>query len=173
MNKKIELVDLVDRNGVVKKQGIPRPDINLYPELYLQIIIGVIFDDLGRILVHKRASMKKVYPGYIDHVCGAVISGETPMQAMIREAVEETGIKPENLEIVTKGVNIYDRYRYLIIGETNKKPGKTDTNEADWVSLIHPDELKDKQKSGEYKFVDEFFEDTKLAINHIKKYRYG
>lgn len=169
MNKEIELVDLVDDSGVIQKRKVPRTEIDSYPNLYLQIVIGVVLDKEGRMLVHKRSQTKRVNPGDIDHICGGVMSGETPEEAAEREAVEETGVKPLNLKIVAQGVNKYNRYRYLLRGESNDQPGEVNPAEVEWVRFIHPDELRSKHNSGELSFVDEFFEDTELAIINRKE----
>jgi len=164
MNKEVELVDLVDTSGKIQKRGVPRSEADLYPDLHLQIVIGVIVDTEGRILVHQRAKTKKVNPGDIDHVCGGVMSGETPEEAAARETMEETGVKPGNLRVITQGINKYNRFRYLLAGESNDTPGLTDPAEVEWVRFISLDELREKQHSGEFTFVDEFFEDTELSI---------
>jgi 8-oxo-dGTP pyrophosphatase MutT (NUDIX family) len=165
MYKEVELVDLVDVSGNIKIRGVPRFETGLYPNLHLQIVIAVVFDKEGRILVHQRAKTKKINPGDIDHVCGGVISGETPEMAARREADEETGIKPKNLKVITQGINIYNRFRYLLVGESNDTP-KQDSVEAEWAGFISLDELREKQRSG-VTFVDEFFEDTELAIRGL------
>jgi mutator protein MutT len=163
---KDELVDLVDAFGKIQKQCIPRPKINLYPDLHLQIVIGIVLNKNGSILVHKRSQLKKVNPGDIDHVCGGIVSGETPEQAFSRESMEETGIQPFNIKAVARGINKYNRYRYLLIGESEDEPKGFDSSEADWARFIRLDELKAKKDSGEYTFVDEFFEDTQLALKY-------
>jgi hypothetical protein len=54
----------------------------------------------------------------------------------------------------------------LEISETSPNPaGEVNPAEVEWVRFIHPDELKTKLNSGEFTFVDEFFEDTELAIS--------
>lgn len=163
-SNEIELVDLVDASGNVQKRGIPRYETDNHANLHLQIIIGVIFDDEGRILVHQRARTKSVNPGDIDHVCGAVISGETPEEAFVRESLEETGVFPKNTVIITQGVNKYNRYRYLVVGESSDLPGKPNLKEVEWIQFIQPEELRARYKEGEFSFVDEFFKDTELAI---------
>ncbi len=140
MNKEIELVDLVDASGIIKKHSIPRSETDSYPDLHLQIVIAVVLDKEGRMLVHKRAQTKRVNPGDIDHVCGGVMSGETPEEAAEREAVEETGVKPLNLKIVAQGVNKYNRYRYLLLGESNDQPGEVNPAEVEWVRLINQED---------------------------------
>ena len=164
MNKEIELVDLVDSSGNIQRRSIPRSETDLHPDLHLQIIIGIVFDEKGRILVQKRAQTKQVNPGDVDLVCGGILSGETPEEAFIRESQEETGVRPGSLMVIAKGVNKYNRYRYLVIGESNDEHIQADPNEVEWVQFIHPDELRQKYESGELTFVDEFFEDTNLAI---------
>ncbi|MBI2028923.1 NUDIX hydrolase [Candidatus Gottesmanbacteria bacterium] len=165
MRNIIEKVDLVDSSGNICKHGVSRAKLNLYPHLHLQIVIGVVFDKNGRILVHQRSKTKKVNPGDIDHICGGIMTGETPERAFVRESIEETGVKPLNLQIVTKGVNKYNRYRYLLIAESYDKPNSVSNSEVEWVDFIHPDELKAKHASKQFTFVDEFFEDTQSAIS--------
>lgn len=162
-----ELVDLVDVSGSIQKRNIPRSEVHIYPDLYLQIIIAVVFDKDGRVLVHKRARTKKVNPGDIDHICGGVMSGETPEQAAVRESTEETGVTPIDLRIVVKGVNKYNRFRYLLVGHSDDEPLSVNTSEVEWVAFMHPDILKVKQASGEFTFVDEFFQDTDVAIEAL------
>lgn len=165
MKKESECVDLVDSSGRIQRRNIPRTNVETYPDLHMQIVIGVIFDFQDRILVHKRARTKSVNPGDIDHVCGGVMAGETPEEALIREAKEETGIHPTHLIRVDAGLNSYKRYRYLLIGEAEGKLGSVDSSEVEWVQFVPYDELLAKQQSGEWTFVDEFFEDTQRVIH--------
>ncbi len=164
MSKEIELVDLVDSSGNVKRRAVPRHEADNYSDFHLQIIIGVVFDDEGKVLVHQRAKTKRVNPGDIDHVCGGIMSGETPEEAFIRESLEETGVKPSNAVVIAKGVNKYNRFRYLVVGDSNDLPGEPSLDEVEWIQFIHPDDLRAKYQAGELSFVDEFFEDTELAI---------
>ena len=62
MSEELEFVDLVDASGTIQKKGVPRSEADSYPDLHLQIVIGVIIDKEGRILVHQRAKTKKVNP---------------------------------------------------------------------------------------------------------------
>lgn len=178
MNKNIELVDLVDSSGRIQQKSVSRTEIDKFPDLHLQIVIVVVFDSQGCILVHKRSMSKKVNPGDIDHICGGVHSDESAEQAASRETWEEAGIEPTKLEVVLKGVNRYNRYRTLLIGESADEPKVMDSTEVEWVRFIHPDELKAKMSSEELTFVDEFFEDTALAmqqreVNEIKSAKLG
>lgn len=161
----IERVDLVDANGIIQQRGVPRSKIEvLFPDLHLQIVIGIIFNNSGEILVHKRSMTKKVDPGLIDHVCGGVISGETPEEAVFRETKEETGLIPTKLKLIHQGLNSYGRYRYSFIGYAEGQPF-AEQKDAEWVKFIKLETLKSCQKSGEMIFVNEFFEETELALS--------
>lgn len=110
------------------------------------------------------ARTKKVDPEKIDRVCGGVMSGESPHDALTRAAKEETGIEPLNVRVVVTGLNKYNRFRYLLIGEATHTLAKIDLVEAKKVRFIHPTVLSKMFCAREETFVDEFFEDTELAI---------
>jgi len=101
-----ELVDLVDRDGHIQKRAVPRGQVDQHEGLHMQIVIAVVFDSLGRMLVHRRAKAPNV--GAYDHICGAILASEPPETAAAREAFEETGVHPRNLRVVTHGVNELD-----------------------------------------------------------------
>lgn len=164
MSNERELVDLVDANGEIKEIGVPRNEIDKRLGHYLQIVIAVVFDESGKVLVQKRALTKSTCPGDLDHTCGAIKSGETPEEATTREALEETGLKFEDLKIIGQKLNGYSRYRYLIVGKSNGEPNSYDPNEVEWVKFISIEDLKSGQKTGKYTFVDDFFEDLELVL---------
>lgn len=65
-------IDLVDEQGIVRKTQVPKLLARNFEGLYAQVVIVVLFDALGRVLVHKRLHSKEVNPGDIDFVCGMV-----------------------------------------------------------------------------------------------------
>ncbi len=75
-----ELIDLVDADGRVQVKDVERDDAVDYGDLYMQIVIVVIFNGLGEVLVHQRASNDEVAveAGKVDVICGAVQAGENP-----------------------------------------------------------------------------------------------
>lgn len=155
-----ELVDLVNSDGRVMERAVYRDDVDKYDGLYMQIVIAVIRNRLGDILVHERAGVKDVNPGHIDHVCGGILSGETPKSAATREALEEVGVAPNNLELVREGLNSYGRYCYLLRGESDELPPEVlDAKEVAWAGYISIEELNAKNENGDFTFVDGFFED--------------
>lgn len=128
----------------------------------MQIVIAVVFDGLGRMLVQRRAVEPNI--GSLDHICGAVDSGEAPEVAAAREATEETGITPRNLRLVAQGINEYNRYRYLFIGQASDEEPVGNPAEVQWVGYLHPDELRAGQAAGDLTFVDGFFEDIERTL---------
>lgn len=162
-----ELIDLVDKTGVIVKPRTTRNDLATFPNLHMQIVIVVLIRD-KQLLVHARSKKKKVNPGDIDHVCGGILAGETPQEAAIRETDEETGIKISKPLVIARGINEYNRYRYLLVTEVKDEPIVQDPDEVEWVRYMPIDELRKKAASGELTFVTGFFDDLDeaLAANH-------
>jgi 8-oxo-dGTP pyrophosphatase MutT (NUDIX family) len=164
---KSELIDLVNSSGHIVKTNVERDDAAHYDGLHMQIVIAVIRNAAGKYLVHQRAHTKKVNPGDIDHVCGGMHAGETPEATTEREAKEEGGVHITEAKVVHAGVNEYNRWRYLVTAYTDDEPDitLTEPSEVAAVGFYSYDELKAKQQSGEFTFVDGFFEDIELANN--------
>lgn len=164
----IELLDLVDSNGKIIKTGVERGEDMKLDGLYVQIALVIIINSEGNILVHKRSKTKKTHPGYIDHACGAIQSGESPKTAGIREAKEEIGVTPKSLKLIRHGVNEYNTYAYIFVGHSDETPKIVTPEEVDWVGIKSLNELKELRLSGKAKFVDGFFEDLELALSTKK-----
>jgi 8-oxo-dGTP pyrophosphatase MutT (NUDIX family) len=86
---------------------MPTPDFILalrkhvgHELLWLSGVTAVIFDDDGRVLLHRRADTGAWAP-----ISGILEPGEQPAQAAVREAFEETGvhIDVERIASVTSG----------------------------------------------------------------------
>lgn len=159
-----ELIDLVNFSGEIVERSVPRDDAKQHEDLYMQIVIAVIFNGLGKILVHERAKSKSVDGGKVDLVCGGLRSGETPEAGAIRETQEETGVTPKNLRVIRKGVNQYGRFCHLLVGQSNEDPSaELDPKEAAWAKYYSPQELAEAEKFGKMTFVEGFFEDIEQA----------
>ena len=160
-----EYIDLVNDKGHITRTHVARDDAAQYANLYMPIVIVVLLKG-EHVLVHARSQHKKVNPGDIDHVCGSITSGESPQQAALREAQEETGVTPTNLRLVGEGLNEYGRYRYLFVGEATEAPTVQDPREVAWTDYIHQAELYSKAQSGEFGFVGGFFDDLRACTNY-------
>ena len=87
-----ELLQLVDRLGNPVGTA-PRSECHGNPELIQAVVHLHLFDKAGRMYLQKRAASKDIFPGRWDtSVGGHVAPGETPDQAIRREAREELGI---------------------------------------------------------------------------------
>jgi isopentenyldiphosphate isomerase len=91
-----ELLQLVDRRGNPVGTA-PRNECHGNPELIQAVVHLHLFDKVGRMYLQKRAAGKDRFPGRWDtSVGGHTAPGETPDQAIRREAREELGIDLED-----------------------------------------------------------------------------
>lgn len=155
-----ECVDLVNTAGQIQLPNVLREEADQHPGLHMQIVIVVVWNALGQLLVHQRSNKKLVNPGDVDHVCGGVKAGEGPKAAARRETREETGVVLSKVQLVTSGVNAYNRYRWLFTGRSDDAPILTECDEINWVAWKSPDELERARDAGDLTFVAEFFEET-------------
>jgi sialic acid synthase SpsE/isopentenyldiphosphate isomerase len=88
-----ELLQLVDRRG--RPTGTaPRRQCHGNPELIQAVVHLHLFDPAGRLFLQKRAASKDRFPGRWDtSVGGHMAPGESPEQAIRREALEELAIE--------------------------------------------------------------------------------
>ncbi len=86
-----ELVDVVDEHDNVFRV-VTRAEMRRGRLRHRAVFVAVTDGD-GRFLVHRRASTKDLWPGWVDiAVGGVVVSGESYDQAAERELAEELGV---------------------------------------------------------------------------------
>ncbi|MEI8238065.1 MAG: NUDIX domain-containing protein [Actinomycetota bacterium] len=96
-----ELVDVVDPHDVVI-DTVTRAEMRARRLRHLAVSIAVMGGD-GRLLVHRRADTKDVWPGWWDIAAGGVVAaGEDYDAAARRELAEELGINVDTLEHLGK-----------------------------------------------------------------------
>lgn len=124
---------------------------SLLPGEY-KIVVGIwIVNGQGQLLITRR-SMKKLYePGKWENTGGHMDAGETPVQAVIRELREETGLAVMESDVRYLGTGVVDSFigdnfmaRVGDAGGLRMQPGETE--EARWVS---PGELRRMMDAGE------------------------
>lgn len=87
----VELVDWIDEHGETIAV-VTRARIRAERLRHRSVAI-VVYSSDGRILVHRRADHKDVWPGMWDMCVGGVVtSGESFDQAATRELIEEIGV---------------------------------------------------------------------------------
>jgi isopentenyldiphosphate isomerase len=97
-----ELVDVVDdRDEVVAV--VTRAEMRARRLQHRAVFVAVTGSD-GRLLVHRRADSKDVWPGWWDIAAGGVVaSGEGYDDAAVRELAEELGVEGVALEPLGRG----------------------------------------------------------------------
>lgn len=98
----------------------------------------------GRLLVHRRADDKDVYPGYWDLAAGGVVAaGEPSDLAAERELAEELGIGDATLEFVTEGRFEDDHAREIcrVYRTVHDGPYRFDDGEVSEARLVDAQEL--------------------------------
>ena len=105
-----ELIDVLDENGNKTGEVLTKKQIH-ERGLCHKIIVVAIIDRNGHILMQKRAKNKDVNADKWDvSVAGHVSSGQTSLEAAIRETFEELGIKIHKEEL-----------KYILMYKNNEK----------------------------------------------------
>ncbi|MDO9380058.1 MAG: NUDIX domain-containing protein [Nocardioidaceae bacterium] len=105
----------------------------------------LVRDGLGRVYVHRRTTMKDVFPGLHDCVAGGVLEvGEDPTEGAARELEEELGIT--GVELRPLGRTLYEdeqtRYWAHQFAVVWHGPVRWQASEVDWGTWMTPDELR-------------------------------
>lgn len=95
-----EWVDVVDEDDRVCRV-VTRSEMRRDRLRHRAVFVAVL-DGTGRLLVHRRATTKDLWPGRLDLAVGGVVSsGESYADAARRELAEEigvTGVEPEPID---------------------------------------------------------------------------
>lgn len=67
----------------------------------MMVIPHLILKKEGRIFLTRRSSTNKIWSGHWHCVTGSIEPGESPREAIIREAEEEIGIKISDIDLET------------------------------------------------------------------------
>lgn len=159
-----ELVDLVNDNGEVVKAALPRPEAEKLngDELHIPTIGCVILNSFGEVLVHERPKGKR-FEGCLDHVYGAISSGESPEDAAVRECIEEVGARIKRIQRVKAGVNINHYYQYsfavTVDGELDEA-----NREVSWAEFLPVEKLRAENEGNVRTFTPNFFVDLDAAL---------
>lgn len=107
----MEKFELVDKNGNKTGRVITYLDTcnpnNIPDECFLPVVGVVIINHKNEILLQKRSMLKKSNPGKWG-ICGGKINlGETPIDAALRETLEEIGvnIEKDKIKVIREAAN--------------------------------------------------------------------
>ncbi|MEK6967540.1 MAG: NUDIX domain-containing protein [Nanoarchaeota archaeon] len=157
-----EYGDVIDEKDKVLRVA-ERKDIEDNALLHRSASV-VVKNSKGEILVHKRDSSRRLYPGLLDIKFGGMAqSGEGFEETALRELEEESGIK---------GVELKFLFSYRFNGDNNNvsarvylctynSPYKIDNSEVEWAKFMSIDEIK--------KTENELSPTAKLVFQRITK----
>ena len=161
----MELWDLYDRDG--KKTGEVwerrRGKNNEIPEGRYHLVSDILVKHVdGTFLLVKRDPEKDLYPGYWEASAGGSgLQGEGPLVCAKRELFEETGIKADKFQLISKTFRDKSRcliYSYLTVVNCKKdaivlQEGESvDYKWVDATGLIKYSESDKAIKSGVERF---------------------
>ncbi|MCL2703502.1 MAG: NUDIX domain-containing protein [Defluviitaleaceae bacterium] len=152
----MELWDVYDKHGnftgAVKTSG----DIIHEGEYQLAASAWIINPE-GKLLIQKRAAVKKTNPNTWNITGGMVRSGEDSRHGCIREVREEIGIKLDikKIELLYRAFGkdmIFDDYVIILDFPLSDAVLQADeVSEIKWASI---DEIKEHYNNGEFMFTD-------------------
>lgn len=153
MNTEDEILDLVDDNDIVIGTIVRRDYDKLVTEKlgYIREVGMFIQNDEGKLWIPIRTADKKIAPNGLDYsMSGHVGTGETYIEAALRETEEELGLtlRPEDLELIGKfEPKALPYFKTLYIYHSNVSPryNPEDFVGAEWLSL---DEMASKFQAG-------------------------
>jgi isopentenyldiphosphate isomerase len=150
----MEMLDIINNDDEVVGQA-SRAEI--YPGAHSHRVVHVVFQKpTGEIALQKRGMNQSFLPGHWGPgVGGHVQAGETYEDAARREAREEVGVDPENLEFLGK-----HWYEFLYQDKPSKKIVAVfrtiwqddlapNSDEGDEVRFLPLTQIRDMIKSGE------------------------
>lgn len=139
----MEQWDLYDENRNLLPQKVFRGEA--VPEGCYCLAVSVwVFNTQGEILLTLRSSQKESWAGYWENTGGAATTGETSLQAAIRELREETGIIADKnqLQLLSQSrwdkgfMDIYALCVDIPIENIQLQVGETeDAQWVDWKTL--------------------------------------
>lgn len=164
----MEKHELVDING--NKTGkilthVEARDFNNVPDrCYIAVVGVVIINENDEILLQKRSRFKRANPSKWG-ICGGKIDlGETPLEAGIRETLEEIGIllNKEELKFLSMDTNEKTHFTvYYVRKSVDLKECKLQEEELEEVKYFKIEELEDLNNEG-----FEWLENLRKMINN-------
>lgn len=140
----MELLDIYDNNGNVTGTTIIRGDKSIILNDDEHIAVAVIFikNSKGLYLMQKSSVEKG---GKYSSTGGHVDSGETPIETIKREVLEEIGVDISKDNIKELGYLLYDkpiRYMFYLEKDIDINNVKIQTSEAEFLKYMTVEEIK-------------------------------
>lgn len=141
----MEILDIYDSQGKLTGKTIKRGENLDALKENEHIAVGVIFieNDKGEFLIQKTSKEKG---GKFSSTGGHIDSGETPLESIQREVLEELGINISKDEIQEYGYLLYDKpIRFLFYLKKNIKQEdiKVQQEEVEYVVYKTKEEIEE------------------------------
>lgn len=176
----MELIDVLDSNG--NKTGIAKQKKEIYRDADFHRTVHIwIINNNNEILVQKRNLKKSTFPGlWAISVAGHVRSGETSIEAALREIKEEIGqnLKEEDLKylftlkrtqkINNDTINAIDDI-YLLNLDIDVENTKLQFSELTDIKYVYYEYLEQIFKNNDKEYVP-YTEEHKLLFDYLKKH---
>jgi len=107
----------------------------------MKIVSSAIILENKKILLIKRSDDEKAFPGYWAGPGGKANEGETPEQAVTREAKEETNLEFKPKELIKIG-QYMDRPLYRFYGDWSGDVKIQEEEIADWKWYSYDEAIK-------------------------------
>lgn len=140
----MEYLDIYDYEGNPKGITVPR-GYHGKDDWFLCIHAYIMTHD-KQFLIQRRSLEKEYFPGIWDITTGAVLSGEEPIHAAVREVKEELGLDVSQFKNYCIGrSHCYDCLNivYLFLGEVNVENLSLQKEEVMDAKLISKDDMLD------------------------------
>lgn len=149
----IEIWDVLDKDGQPTGKRVERKKVCLLKgEYHLVVHIWILGSD-GRVLIQRRSFQKPLMPGEWAAIGGSALSGETALDAAMRELSEEMGISPA----AEKFIPIRRMRRknsilnlYLVQYDAAVSELVLQTSEVSDAKWVHRNKLRQMIKNGEF-----------------------
>lgn len=167
----MEYWDIYDVNKELTGRTMMRNDWNMKPGDYHLTVLGVLKNRAGKYLITKRVMTKSWAAGWWEVSGGGVMAGETSMQAVRREVLEETGIDITDfeggLQFTYRRDNPEEKDNYFVdvyrfTGDFSESDVVSQEAETDGFKLADIEEIKEYARQGiflHYDSIKKVFED--------------
>jgi len=113
-----------------------------YPAQMRIEYVALILEKDGRFLVERRKSSKRVHAGKVVFPAGKIESGESNIEALLREMKEELGINIHNPHLVCMDDYDGEEQQRIYWYRCESYDGEIQNNEAEELIWIGPDEAQ-------------------------------
>jgi len=163
-----ELFPIVDEEGNEISRALRSVCHDGRSRLLHPVVHMHLFNSNGELFLQKRSMTKDLLPGYWDTSVGGHASpGESPEEALKREALEELGIRDFNYQFIRKYIWESKRERELVysftgISETTPEINRNEIDDGRFWSLREISENLDRNI-----FTPNFEHEYYLVINKM------